>query len=343
MTERIKECVSLAEEILKNFELSELPIGNIILKGVRLCRLINDEDGFLLFTYESSGYPQTEDGFMTKDAWRISKLAGRRYYKKEEKNGKETNKEYAFTAILSSMEQEVESSKLRLKVANDPNVSISSANPRQYVSGGYTNRGERNSIVNDISENVTRINKVKGCLYAYVLNIRNNLVYGNIVEDVFTRFRGIADRKLQSICPESIKKFMSAYENLQSDNSEDWANAVHSCRRVLKDLADNLYPPTEDKQVKGKTIKLGEEQYINRLIQFIDDNSSSKAYKAIVGTSLASIGERIDAVYNSSNKGTHADVTKSEAERYIIYTYMLVGDILTLQEENDESNDTEEN
>lgn len=55
-SERIIECTKLSEEILKNFELSELPVSKIILKCLRLCRLLNDEDGILLFTYESSGY-----------------------------------------------------------------------------------------------------------------------------------------------------------------------------------------------------------------------------------------------------------------------------------------------
>ena len=47
--ERIKECTALSAEILKNFELDELPVRNIILKCLRLCRLLGDKDGILLF------------------------------------------------------------------------------------------------------------------------------------------------------------------------------------------------------------------------------------------------------------------------------------------------------
>ena len=47
-SQRIKECTDLATEILKNFELSELPVSKIILKCLRLCRLLGDEDGILL-------------------------------------------------------------------------------------------------------------------------------------------------------------------------------------------------------------------------------------------------------------------------------------------------------
>ena len=63
-SQRIKECTDLATEILKNFELSELPVSKIILKCLRLCRLLGDEDGILLFTFESSGpkYPNGNAG-----------------------------------------------------------------------------------------------------------------------------------------------------------------------------------------------------------------------------------------------------------------------------------------
>lgn len=81
-SERILECTKLSKEILKNFEMSELPINNIILKCLRLCRLMNDTDGISLFQFESSGYTSTPDG-IPLDAWEIAKLAGRVYKKRK--------------------------------------------------------------------------------------------------------------------------------------------------------------------------------------------------------------------------------------------------------------------
>lgn len=334
MSNRINECTGLAEEILKNIELSEIPMANIILKCLRLCRLLNDPIGTEWFTYETSGYPKTDKGFLTSDAWRVSKLAGRHYFEKEKDKDKEPQ-EKAFIVLIPEIEEQIVALKLRLTAATDPNISISSANPSQYVSANHGNSTERTYAIRNISENTERLSKVRGCIYKYVLDLRNNLVYGNVVEDLFTRFRAIVDNRVQELCPDAIKKFMSAYENLSSENSEDWANAVHSCRRILKDVADNLYPPTDDIVVKGKPIKLGEEQYINRLIQYIESNTQSESYKSVVGSSLASIGERIDSIYNATNKGTHTEVTKAEAERYIIYTYLLIGDLLSLKEKNE--------
>ncbi len=330
---RIKECTELSSEILKNFELSEVPVSNIILKGLRLCRLLGDEDGILLFTYESSGYPSGVNG-MSADSWRIAKMAGRRYFSKEkDKDGKEKNVEYAKTQLIAELEELIESQKISLSSSNDPNVSISSANPGQYVHVPQGNASVRRSIVLSITESQKWLQKIKGCLYNYILQIYNKLSYGNIIEDTFTKSRLMVNDKLATMCPQAINKFVSVYENMDSDNSEDWANAVHSCRRILVDLADSLYPPQDEPIVfEGKKIKIGKDQYINRLMQFISEKSSSKTYKDIVGSDLSFIGNRLDAINDAVCKGTHSDLTKDEASRYILHTYLLISDIIALIE-----------
>lgn len=140
---RIQECTELANEILKNFELSEIPISNIILKCLRLCRLLGDEDGILLFTYESSGYPSNQSG-MTDDSWRISKIAGRRYFSVEkDKDGTSRSEEYAKTTLIAEMDETIAAQKIRLSSSMDPNISVSSANPHQFVHAPVRNVMER--------------------------------------------------------------------------------------------------------------------------------------------------------------------------------------------------------
>lgn len=153
-----------------------------------------------------------------------------------------------------------------------------------------------------------------------------------ILWNIFTESRISTNEKLMELCPDSIRKFISVYENMDSDNPEDWANAIHSCRRILNDFADSIYPPSDDPITlkNGKTIKIGKDQYINRLIQFIAGKSDSKTYSSVVGADLQSIGERLDAINNAVCKGTHTDITKDEASRYLIHTYLLIGDIIHL-------------
>ena len=333
--QRLTECTELSSEILKNFELSELPVSKILLKCLRLCRLLDDDDGILLFTYESSGYPTSPSG-MPEDSWRIAKLAGRQYF--QILNGKTT--EFANLQLISELEESISSQKICLTAATDPNISISSANPNQLVYAPAGNAAERGKIVNCIKTSQDLLQKVTGNLYAYILKIYNELMYGNIVEDTFTHARLQVNDKLSDLCPTAIRKFVSAYENMDSSNPEDWANAVHTCRRILLDLADALYPPKDEPIiVKGKSIQVGQDQYINRLIQFIESKSGSQTYKEVVGADLGSIGARLDAINNAVCKGTHASVSRDEASRYIIHTYLLISDIISLQdvEESEDS------
>ena len=176
-SDRLKECTNLSAEILKNIELSEIPLTNIILKGLRLCRLMNDTDGVLLFSFESSGYPEDDDGNMTADAWRISKIAGRRYFKKEDKK----RTEYANLTLVSQLEQNIETGKMRIQAAHDPTSYSGDITPLAiaHTKGGQ----ERLAIANDIASQTKWIGKISGKLYDYVLNIYSRLQYGNIMED----------------------------------------------------------------------------------------------------------------------------------------------------------------
>lgn len=330
-SDRIKECTELSSEILKNFELSEIPTSNIILKCLRLCRLLGDEDGILLFTFESSGYPTDESGHMTSDSWRISQIAGRRHFEEVDKKDGSTKKEYAHTQLIAEIEETIAAQKLRLSAASDPNVSLSSANPNQMVFAPHGNVNERSNAVISIKNNQSLLQKIRGNLYAYVLQIYNKLSYGNIIEDTFTESRLKVNDRLSDLCPKSIGKFVAVYNNMDSTNPEDWANAVHSCRRILLDLADALYPPrNEPIIVDGRSVKVGSEQYINRLIQFIASKKGSRTYTDVVGADLSSIGKRLDAINDAVCKGTHVDVSKDEASRYIIHTYLLISDIISL-------------
>lgn len=110
---------------------------------------------------------------------------------------------------------------------------------------------------------------------------------------------------------------------------------MHSCRRILQEMADVIYPPREDKVIKGKTIKLGAENYINRLIAYVDEYADSETFENIVGSNLSYLGERLNAIYKAANKGSHAIITtKEEADRYVIYTHLVIGDILSLNKDD---------
>lgn len=324
MKSRSDQALELSDEILQNIELSEVPLQTVIQKTLRLARLINDMEAVEWVREELKGFSKDANGFLTTTAWEACKRSNRTYYNED------TDSEKANTQSVSVLEQSIEALKERMKVAYDVNVSVSSASQfNPPLPPG--NARERQGIASQIANYTEKIEKVRSSFYDYIFNVNFELKFSDITEDIFSRQRLFVDKKLTEISPDAVRKFVSVHENLRSENNEDWANAVHSCRRILKDVADVLYPPkAEPVLVNNKSIKVGEDQVINRLIQYVDSKSESKRFEELVGSHLKYLGERLDSVYGAANKGSHAEVSHEEAERYIIFTYLLIGDLLAL-------------
>ena len=329
MKEKSEEALKLSEEILKNIELSEIPLQSVVLKCSRLGRLTNNQSAVDLFRYELAGYPQDKNGSILIEAFNLARNVNRVFSQKD-KIG--VVGEYIFPETVAELEIEVETAKEQMKVAVDKNVSVSSSNPDQYVMSPLGNTFERTGLRDIITAKSKKLNKLKSGYYNYVLGVYYELKFGDIVEGIFEKRRENVSKYLSETLPETLKKLVSVYENLRSENKEDWANAVHSCRRVLKDIADFFYPPNnlEIDVDGGKKIKLDEEKYIVRLKQYIKSKNESERFNEIIGSHLDYIGDRIDAIYSASTKGSHADVRREEAERYMIYTYLLISDLISL-------------
>jgi len=162
-------------------------------------------------------------------------------------------------------------------------------------------------------------------VYRETTNILSNLKFGGII--VFEDTKKLVDSKLVDVCPDAIEKFTAASERLKETKPESWAQAVTTCRRILKDFADAIYPP-KDTPVNGR--KVGEDEYINRLWAFASENIKSDTNKELIQSEVEYIGRRIDSLYDLTCKGTHAEISKDDAERAIIRTYLLIGDLIKL-------------
>lgn len=312
---RLSEALNLAGDLLKSIELSEGSLTAVMLRASRLARMLNEQDFQLAFEYEASGFPNTARGVNSK-VWEIARLAGR-VYEREDEDG-------------------VVSERATLEAVEVVEARISSSNAALSVVQA-TNTLARNQIRKSIIDDTKKLARSRGFVHRFVARKFDELRFSGIADDIFSRIRVVVDESIISSVPNSANKLTSIYENLSSDNPEDWANAVHGCRRVLQDLADVLFPPRDPivKAIGSKeiTIKLGPDNYINRLMAFIEEHSQSERFSAVVGSSLKFIGDRLDASFQAAQKGSHAEIsTRMEADRYFVYTYMLVADILSLRE-----------
>ena len=302
------EALHLASEILKNIELSEISLALIALKTIRLARLLKDYEMVRLMELEISGYPKFnlyEENIKFREEERLANLAGRLYLNVNE------FLEYIPDAI-EKLEGEKKFINKRIGAASDLD--------------------ERNNLQKRFQEVSEILAHRRLFIHEYITKTYLKLNYSKIAEDIFSVIKQNVDQKIGELVPESTEKLVAIYENLTSENPENWSSAGLICRRILKDLADAIYPPTKniEEGIDGKSHKLGEEQYINRIIEFITKKSESETYINIVGSHLRFIGDRLESILKGSNKATHAKIDREEANRIVIYTYLLVGDILSL-------------
>lgn len=321
----------LCEDILTDIELDRVPLEKIALKASRVARLLKDEIKKKIFLYESSGYPTSPSG-VSPEVYQLAVIAGREY---EFSSDGEIKKAIHLESIGELRNNYLLNSS-NLSNLSDPAFHYHNTNPKTNTFcriSPISNASERQSALITAGKSEKILSQRCAYIYEYVSQCYSELKFSGLIDNIFNRKRRLTDSLIDSIFPESVPKLSSVYDNLNSENSEDWANSVHSCRRIFECLADKLYPAKEGGD--SMSPKLGKQHYINRLIAYVGERIDSKSYKAIIGAELKYIGEKIHKIYTAVNKGTHATVGKSEAENYVIYTYLLISDLLAIHEKTE--------
>lgn len=139
---------------------------------------------------------------------------------------------------------------------------------------------------------------------------------------------------------DTIAKLKAIEGKIESDNPKEYSQALTTCRRLFENVAtslfDKYYPDYKSSTYKtksGREIDISGDHYINKLsavIELLQDKSNSKN---LVGSSILYVIDWIENLNNLQCKGVHAEITKQDAIRCIIHTYICLGDILNLQEE----------
>jgi hypothetical protein len=122
-----------------------------------------------------------------------------------------------------------------------------------------------------MDEPVAKINEIRrqfehtlsvtrSALWEFLVETEWALTFGEASAETFDRLRTYVDQQLSTISPPALEQFQAAYRRLKDGGDEDRAHALTSCRRVLKTLADELYPPRAEsvEGIDGKPHDVGE-------------------------------------------------------------------------------------
>ena len=155
------------------------------------------------------------------------------------------------------------------------------------------------------------------------------ITYGKIPEGIFKKFQDKVDAALVDSNPAAVSQLKMAYESLgQSEDPEKASNVAFNCRRLIKAVADELFPARDDEYVprEGKSFGVGKEQFLNRLHACADSLESDNRKYMIKKVKL--LRDVCGEIPQSINKGTHADITNADAEMLVIYSYLILGELI---------------
>lgn len=192
---------------------------------------------------------------------------------------------------------------------------------------------ERAGFIDARQPFVQMLAATRSALWDFLIETEYQLTFGEASAETFERLRRYVDQQLTVISPNALGQFQSAYRRLKEGDAEARAQALTTCRRVLKTLADELYPPSDPIQSpSGKTVELTDGHFMNRLLQFVSVSVGKHGNGAAVQAAIEDVDRRLKPLNNLASKGVHDDVEDYEVDTCVVQTYLVVADVLRIRE-----------
>lgn len=331
MSDKIEKALLACEKVIDGIEDETISATSALLQCSKIARLTGDENAILWLQYEYGGYPRTEDNHIEHNAWLIANRHGRGYTMDGQK--------YVFTELASELEEKIMAEQTAVGNFTTQGTSVGGDNAAiAMIRLAESVSQNTQKYVEKIAQNQNRLSKLKAQYYEYALKKQIELSFGNIAVNIIGRYRKQVDNYFTELSGETIIKLQAIEGKLDSDNSEMYSQALTTCRRLFECTATELfkkyYPDFEGKTYltkSGKEIDVSGDHYKNKLSAVIEHLEDKSTEKTLVGSTITYLLDWIDHLIQLQCKGVHSEVSKRDAERCIIQTYICLGDILSMQ------------
>ena len=177
------------------------------------------------------------------------------------------------------------------------------------------------------------VESVRNRALEFVNNIILELEYGDILSSIFEETRQFVDSKLVEICPSAIEKLTKTYGDIvRGSSSLEWSQIAFACRDILQDFTDSIYEPDdlpkgEKPPTRAQTKKKLELTLRARKTKLKDTE------RELIESQIGYLSSYFDKLVDLIQKYTHPvgfEVKKEDAHRCVVYTYLVIGDILRI-------------
>lgn len=325
-----EEALQLSEEVLTQIEMDQISVSSSLLRARRIARLISDFEASEWLTYECEGYTRTENGKIENRAFKIAIKYGRGLFENKEQR--------IFSELATTLEAKIATSSKSLGNFTTSGVSV----------GGDNSFHAMNRLTNAVSQETSNLNQtiitsqsrltiLKNKYYDYILHVYNDLKFSNQVEQIFNIYKDKVGTTLIEMAPETHKKLIVLEEIINTEDSEKLSQVLTTCRRLMQEFTESLfekvfpdYKERTYKTISGKEIEIDGDKYKNKLSAVIEVLQNKSEKKTLLGSHIIFMLDWIENILNVQCKGVHSNITKEEATRCIIHTYICIGDILTI-------------
>ncbi|MBQ2782909.1 MAG: hypothetical protein IJE94_06940 [Oscillospiraceae bacterium] len=333
-TKRI-QALDACDKVINGIEDGTITISSALLQCMKIARLVNDIDAMEWLNCELGGYPRNNEGFLTASAWDIAVQHGRSYVDKTEK------KTYVFTDLAAELENVITNSRSALNNFSTQGFSVSG----EYAISATSRMTENvnhatNNLLNASKRNEQRLSILKAQFYGYAVKWQIELRFGKTAKKIFEEYQERVGLFFSELPTTTLQK-LSAIEDLMEDgNPERYSQVLTSCRRLWEDVAQVLFeevlPDHKEKIFKtktGKEIDVSGDHYNNKISAAIETLQERAAKNTLVGSEIIYLIDWMEQINKLQSSGVHSEVTRDQAMRCIIHTYIALGDILKLRDD----------
>lgn len=177
------------------------------------------------------------------------------------------------------------------------------------------------------------VDAVKNRALEFVNQVIIKTRYEGVLSDIFEETKNFVDTELTKICPKALEKLVHTYMDLLAKPSSlKCSQVAFACRDILQDFTDAIYKPEYLPRNKRPPRR---EQTKNKIHYVL--TAELKGLKAeerkLIEASVDFLEEYFDKLIDYIQKQVHPKrfaVTKEDANRCVIYTYLIIGDTLKL-------------
>lgn len=321
-----------------------VPLSEVVARAARIARLRNDFDNLLWLEME-------QRPLSTKEAWEevfeevaghygaaelkvLQAEAAQRYMAERQTevpdgpDGK-GQKSTTFAGSVRDIETNMASVAEMTQMPEIPDalgaMGVRSALSERQQIAIFTARWKKGST--------TVLNRIEQRVRAFLSETEKQVMLGQVNADIFERNRRFVDEQLAAAAPKALEQVSAAYRRAGEGSAEARSQALLSCRRALKSVADLLFPATAQPATDGDGVEhaLTDDKWANRLCEFVKHKLSDSASGELVKTQIDDLARRFRGLGQASSRGVHAEVTEFELNQTVIQTYLTIGDLLRLR------------